>query len=73
MPAHPVYAVFRRDGVPNVEPIARWRVKLAALDYADACELEGLAVVVLYRDEDPELLEASAWMFLDHTPRGGRA
>jgi hypothetical protein len=70
MPAHPLYAVFRRDGVPNVEPVARWRVKRAALDYADACELEGVAVVVLYRDENPEWDEPTAWREIYRTQAG---
>lgn len=61
MPGRPVYAVFRRDGVRNVRPLARWRGERAALSYADALERDGVPVAVLYRDEDAELGEPAEW------------
>jgi hypothetical protein len=67
MPARSLYAVFRRDGAPNVTPLARWRLEGAGLECAAAVEREGVAVVVLHRDEDPEIDEPAVWKEISRT------
>jgi hypothetical protein len=42
-------------------PLARFRVEGAARTYAAAHENAGTPVVILHRDEDPELGDPSSW------------